>query len=528
MNQRPQLSDLIQFLSTPTSYAKYEGEVSVIQTHISVVAITERFVYKLKKDVKFDFLDFSTLEKRLFYCQEEVRLNQRLSTDLYVGILPVYYDGQTLSFESKGEAVDYVVQMRRLSEEGLLINQIKSPGFQLSQLDSLTKLLLEFYHNAASSPEIAAFGSAASIRNTMLEITADFDEYTGHTLTPAAGQWIKTYLFDFINSHLQLFANRIKAGKIIEGHGDLRSEHIHSENDIVTIYDCIEFSQRLRCLDWLNDLAFLLMDLDYRHCHRLAVYIQTKLLGILENEDFTSLLNFYKTYRACVRGKVDTLKFKEPEISTAVRDESCRKAARYFQLAFRYTILGAHPTVLVCMGGGATGKSTLAAALANELGLPVLSSDVIRKERAGIDLFKRLPDVERSKLYDEKTTENVYREIEKRALHEVDQSGAVMLDATYRNKEYLVHLQEVCIKNSIRLSVIQTVASREIIQDRLKKRESEPSVSDLRYSDYVPERFEIGYAIEDVIENGIKAETNRDMQEVITEVILPRLFQKAH
>lgn len=528
MIQKPQLTDLIQFLSNSSSYAQSEGEVSVLQTHISVVAITERFVYKLKKDVKFDFLDFSTLEKRLFYCQEEVRLNQRLSTHLYVGILPIYYDGQVLRFEKEGEIVDYVVQMRRLSEEGLLINQIKSSDFQESQLDLLVNLLLNFYKNTPSSPEIAAFGSAASIRNTMLEITADFGEYTGQTLTPLAGQWIKTYLFDFIDSHQQLVEQRIKAGKIIEGHGDLRSEHIHIENDIVTIYDCLEFSQRLRCLDWLNDLAFLLMDLDYRHCHRLAVYIQTKLLEVLEKADVTPLLNFYKTYRACVRGKVDTLKFRESEIAPTVREESRQKAARYFQLGFRYAILGTHPTVIVCMGGGATGKSTLAVALANELGLSVLSSDVIRKQRAGIDLLERLPDAERSQLYDEKTTENVYHEMEERGIHEVNQSGVVILDATYRNKKYLTHLQEICKKNSIRLSVIQTVASKEIIQNRLKKRESEPSISDLRSSDYTPERFEIGYSIEDFVEKGIKAETDHDMLEVIHQVILPWLFQQNH
>ncbi len=526
MSPRPQLTDLIQFLSNPSSYRDSVREVSILQTHISVVAITERFVYKLKKDVKFNFLDFSTLPQRLFYCQEEVRLNQRLSTDLYLGILPIYWDGQTLSFNANGTLVEYVIQMRRLSDKNLLINQIKDPDFPLSRIDLLTHRLITFYQNTPSTPDIAHFATVDVIQTTIQEITADFDNYTGQTLTPLAAQWIPSYLFRFIDSHRSLFEKRVQAGKIIEGHGDLRSEHIHIENDIVTIYDCIEFSQRLRCLDWLNDLAFLLMDLDYRHCHPIAMKIQSKLLSVLEKDDLTPLLNFYKTYRACVRGKVDTLKSKESEISPTVRQESQQKALHYFQLAFRYAVLDSQPTILVCMGSVATGKSTLAKALANEFGLSVLSSDVIRKQRAGIDLFERLPDAERSQLYDKKATEEVYHELINQGVTEVNRSGAVILDATYRNKDYLDHLQLVCRKNTIRLLVIQTIAPIEVVQERLKKRETEPSVSDLRSSDYVPERFEIAYAIEKCVESALKIDTRHEMSAIINQDIIPWLIRQ--
>jgi len=521
----PSLVDLIKFLSDKTSYDLSTDKVSILQTHISVVSLTSQFVYKLKKSVRFDFLDFSTLPKRLFYCQEEVRLNQRLTTELYLGILPIYWDGKKLSFKADGEVVEYVIKMRRLSDEHLLINRLKSPDFPLSQMDLLANRLLTFYQNTPTSPEISAFASIESIKTTLLEITSDFPNCTGQTLSPLAARWIETALFRFIESNKGLLEARIQLGKIIEGHGDLRSEHVHIEHNTVTIYDCIEFSQRLRCLDWLNDFAFLLMDLEYRHCYLQAVYLQHKLLAVLEKDDVSLLLNIYKIYRACVRGKVDTIKFREPEVALEVRLESQQKAARYYQLAFRYAVLGSVPTVILCMGGGATGKSALATALANEFGLSVLSSDVVRKQRAGIDLFKRLPDAERVHLYEPRVTDGVYQELADKGLAEIDKFGVVILDATYRNKEYLKQLQEICQQKSVRLVVIQTMATEKTIRERLKKRETEPTISDLRNSDYVSARFEIEYPIEDYVEFSIKVDTHRPIEALINDAIIPRLMR---
>ncbi len=522
---QPRLDEIIRFLSDTDSYEPPAGKVTVLQTHISVVVITERLVYKLKKAVLFDFLDFSTLEKRLFFCEEEVRLNQRLSKDLYLAILPIYQIGQKLSFHPDGEVVDYVIKMRRLSEEHLLINRIKSPDFPLFQLDLLAERLLDFYRNAPSGSEVSVFGGIESLTTTMQEITADFTDYIGHTLTPTAAHWIKTFLFHFINAHQSLFKGRVQSRKIIEGHGDLRSEHIHIEHNTVTIYDCIEFSQRLRCLDWLNDLAFLLMDLEYRRCYSMATQLQLKLVTEVEKGEVTGLLTFYKTYRACVRGKVDTLKFKEEEVPSMIREESRLKAARYFQLACRYAVLGTEPIFLVCMGGGGTGKTTMAKALGEEWGLTVFSSDVVRKQRAGIDLYERLPDDERKQLYNPKTSDEVYRELTDRGLTEVQNAGAVILDATYRNEKHLQQLQSICRQRKIRLVVIQTVAPEEIIKERLKKRDTEPTVSDLRSVDYNPERFDVLYSIDKYTEYAFRVKTGRAMEELINDELFPQLVQ---
>lgn len=523
MAVRPLLTDLIQFLANPNSYSE-ATTVTLIQTHISVVALTDRFVYKLKKPVRFDFLDFSSLEQRLFYCREEIQLNGRLSADLYLGILPIHYNGQSLSFNPDGPIVDYLIQMRRLTDEGLLINQIRLPHFPLHCLDRLAHRLITFYQNAP--PQTAPFGTAATVLATVKEVTNALpitDEQSLHSLTT---RWIKYYLFAFPQIYGKVFDQRIRAGKIVEGHGDLRSEHIHIEKDMVTIYDCIEFSQKLRCVDWLDDIAFLLMDLDYRHTHNIAERLESNLLTALEREDVQPLLTFYKTYRACVRGKVNRLKAAEPEVEPLGQTESQRKAERYDQLALRYTLLGSKPTVVVCMGGVATGKSTLADALSQLVGLTTISSDVVRKHLFGLDPLTRLPDNSRSALYSASVTERVYQELNKLAAAAINRDGAVVLDATFRQERHLRSLQNYCRKNRVRLLVIQTTTPSELIVQRLRMRETVPTQSDMRLSDYQSALFEPLYAVETVVESMLTVDTRASIPDILERTLFPWLSRQ--
>lgn len=524
MVARPSLTELIAFLSNPASYPLVTT-VTIVQTHISVVALTERFAYKLKKSVHFDFLDFSSLKQRLFYCQEEVRLNRRLSSDLYLAILPIYWNGKALNFSPDGSIVDYIIQMRRLSDEGLLINQIQSPHFPLRRLDRLADRLISFYRNALPQP--APFGTVATVRATVEEVTSalpDTDEQNRPSLTV---RWIKRYLSDFLRTHAPVFERRSQVGKIVEGHGDLRAEHVHIENETVTIYDCIEFSQTLRCIDWLDDIAFLLMDLDYRHAHGMAKRLERQLLAALETGEVQSLLTFYKTYRACVRGKVNRLKAAEPEVPASVQAESRGKAERYLQLALRYALLGSRATVVICLGGVATGKSTLANALSHQLGLPQVSSDVVRKQLYGLNPLTRLPDERRASLYAASATERVYHELTHQAGIELNRCGAVVLDATFRQERHLRALQSYCRKNQIRLLVIKTTAPPELITERLRMRETVPTPSDMRLSDYKPALFEPRYAVETVAQPVLTVDTTASVVDILENIVFPWLSRQS-
>lgn len=522
----PTLPDSIAFLKNPASFPVPTRSVEIIQTHISVVAMTDTYVYKLKKPVLFNFLDFSTLEKRLHFCEEEIRLNRRLSPDLYVGLIPLYAEAGQLSFEPGGELVDYVIQMRRLADEGMLINLIKRPDFSPITLDRVAATLLAFYQDLLKNQEPQTYGDVKQLRQTVEEIFQGFQLPPSPELSAPITRLLQEYLFDFLEKHADLITKRVQTGRIVEGHGDLRSEHVHIQNGEINIYDCLEFDKKLRTVDWLNDVAFLLMDLDYRQRQDLAQRLETSLLLKLETEDVSPLLNFYKTYRACVRAKVNALKLAEEEVPLSVREASKRKAYRYYQLALRYALLGSTPTVVVCMGGVASGKSTLARTLASWLNITHLNSDVIRKQQAGLSLYTRLDDAHRPALYTPEATEKLYADMTLRAHQETQQRGAVILDATYRNEEHLRSLHDYCEQNELKLLVLHTTAPEEVVRQRLKQRESENTVSDMRISDYDPTTFGVHYEVSKITSKVAHLSTEVSVEALLVESVIPWLRQQ--
>ncbi|GAA4413952.1 bifunctional aminoglycoside phosphotransferase/ATP-binding protein [Nibrella viscosa] len=517
----PTLSDYIEFLARPGSYADPTTAVEIRQTHISVVAIADTYVYKLKKPVRFDFLNFSTPKRRLHFCKEEIRLNRRLSPSLYVDLLPVYFYQGRLQFYPEGRVVNYVIQMHRLSEEGLLVNQIRRPAFSLTVLDRVAATLIRFYRQSKATLGMRSYGSVRQVRRLARAVTPGTGELEQVGMPASTAYSLFQYLSGFPDSESERFLHRMATRRIVEGHGDLRCEHIHIEGSAVNIYDCLEFDRKLRCLDWLNDIAFLLMDLEYRRCRHLAGYLETKLLNALETEDVGALLTFYKTYRACVRGKVNRLKAAETEVPEPEREASRQKARRYYQLALRYSLLGSAPTVVVCLGSVASGKSTLAAALASWLGVAHLSSDRLRKQQAGVEPLTRLPDPERAQLYTPAMTDQVYNRLTGQALQEVKLAGAAMVDATYREPRHLQALRDQCRQEGIRLLVIQTQASEALILQRLRSREGQATVSDLRLSDYAPETFHLSYAVADLADTVLPVDTGEPVDQLIERRVFP-------
>jgi aminoglycoside phosphotransferase family enzyme/predicted kinase len=488
------IQDFIRFLAEPASYTPAPSSVKIIQTHASVVALTDEFAYKLKKELNLGFLDFSTLAKRKFYCEEEMRLNARLSTGIYLEILPIYLNNKQLSFEClEGEIVNYVIKMRRLPEKGFLINLIHNPDFQGDSLKLLGQKLSFFYQNSASNPPIANWGLPEKIKISIVENFQQMLDFLSFSLSPLTYKVLKKYQYDYLENQKEKFLARVKAGKIIEGHGDLRSEHIHFQGDSVNIYDCLEFSERLRCLDYLNDLAFLAMDLEYRGRYDLSKSLINNILQKLNDTNALDLLNFYQCYRACVRGKVDSMKALEAEISPQIKAESLAKAQKYFKLALQYAVLGNQPLLIAVMGGVATGKSTLAQNISEAFDIQVLNSDVIRKELAHLPIFSRPSETVRKNLYSPEMTELVYQTLFSQAISIIQKNRVCIIDATFKNESDLKELKQNTENQGITLLILETQTPADIILQRLEARESQICVSDMRLSDYQPEKFDLQY-----------------------------------
>lgn len=330
-----QLPDFIQALLDPAAYDHPAAEVSLVQTHISYVLLAGDFVYKIKKPVDFGFLNFTTLEKRGYYCHEELRLNRRLCPDLYLDVLPITRVGGGFALGGSGEAVEYCVRMRRMPEERMMGKVMARGELTRADIDGIVEILVPFYEQADGGGEIPDFGKAASVGVNVLENFEQTEEFIGcPALSREQFDAISAYAGDFLGRE-ELFAERIAAGRIRDCHGDLYSANICLDTPI-HIYDCIEFNQRFRYCDVAADVAFLAMDLDFHGLDELSRYFIDSFAARSGDPGLAAMLDFYKCYRAYVRGKIGLFTAHAPEVDAATKETCLAQAAQYFTLAARY------------------------------------------------------------------------------------------------------------------------------------------------------------------------------------------------
>ncbi|MDH3349236.1 MAG: hypothetical protein OEM02_14190 [Desulfobulbaceae bacterium] len=329
------LPDFIEALRSPAIYEHKAEDISLVQTHISYVLLAGEYVYKLKKPVNFGFLDFSSLEKRKECCEQELLLNRRLCPDIYLGLVTINKNGDQYSLNGAGEVVEYAVKMARMPEKAMMGKVIEAGKLSKQQIDDLVEVLVPFYEKAERGGEIDTFGSAKGVSVNVLENFEQTEGFIGQgALSREQFDSISGYAKDFLTNE-KLFNERIEQGKIRDCHGDLYSANICLA-DQVYIYDCIEFNQRFRYCDVAADVAFLAMDLDYHGLDELSEYLITRFCKTSADEGLSKMLNFYKCYRAYVRGKIGLFTAGDEAVDPAVR-EACRSAAaKYFTLAQRY------------------------------------------------------------------------------------------------------------------------------------------------------------------------------------------------
>ena len=331
-------SKLIDDLMQPSAYPEAPRKITLAQTHISTVFIGDEFVYKIKKPVNFGFLDFSTLEKRYYYCNKEVELNSRFSQDVYLGVYPVTFDGIKHIINGEGEVIDYAVKMRRLSDEDLLKSRFKKGTVTDNDLERIAEAIAAFHKRSIHSKEIDEFGNLDIVKFNTDENFQQTAEFVGDSVSKEQYHTLKNWTDEFYKEHKELFAQRIKNGKIRDCHGDLHMEHICLTDPII-IFDCIEFNDRFRYSDTVSDIAFLLMDLEFNGGKRLSEQLCTAYLthaGEKDDDIIHHLINFYKVYRAYVRGKVTSFILKDSTVPDDKKMEARDTAQRYFALTYSY------------------------------------------------------------------------------------------------------------------------------------------------------------------------------------------------
>src|SRR5439155_4697400 len=319
---------------------------------------------------------------------------------------------------------------------------------------------------------------------------AQVEPFIGRTISPVAFETIRDFTNRFYSVRENLLRDRIHQHRIRDCHGDLHLDHIHLAPEATTIFDCIEFNDRFRFIDIGNDLAFLAMDFDFEGRRDLGNLLLRNAAREFRDAGMLKIANFYKCYRAFVRGKVKSIQAMEAE--TVKPEEHVKQAARYFRLALQYAVSGSEPLVLVVMGRVGTGKTTVAKQLGSELDWPVFSSDQIRKTLASVPLTERTAAELRDKVYSERRTEQTYKKLLEHGLAAPETHNGVVLDATFSSRANRRSLRDACAKAGVHLQMVELDADPGQIKRRLKLRDQSASeISDARLEDF--EKLNVAY-----------------------------------
>jgi aminoglycoside phosphotransferase family enzyme len=297
--------------------------------------LTGEYVYKIKKPVNLGYLDYTTLEKRHFFCHQELELNRRLCPDVYLAVVPIVEEKGDLRIEGRGKATEYAVKMKQLPQDRMMDVLLPRGQVTLEMIARVAEKLVGFHQKAETNRKIAAFGKLNVIRQNTDENFTQTEKYIGTSITAEDYQHIKNYTNNFIDSNASLFNKRVREGKIRDCHGDLHAAHVCFTDDIC-IYDCIEFNERFRYSDVASEIAFLAMDLDRYQQAGLSQHLVNTYMDLSHDEELLELLDFYKCYRAYVRGKVESFKLDDPYIPEEEKAQVLTAARSYFQLAKSY------------------------------------------------------------------------------------------------------------------------------------------------------------------------------------------------
>lgn len=479
------VTPLIDALSQPSAYPFPADDVRVVQTHISAVFLAGPFAYKVKKPVNPGFLDFSTLEKRHHFCQEEVRLNRRLAPDLYLGVVPIVRADGGLRFEGQGEPVEWAVKMRRLPPGATLHERLQADAVGPELVEALARKIADF-HRRSPAPE--AFRTESRFEVVAGNIREVFDTarpQVGVTVSRAVYERVRQLVEDNLARLRPLIDARAGRGLTRDAHGDLHLDHVcffpdRAPPDDLICIDCIEFNERFRFIDPVADIAFAVMDFAFHGRRDLGRTFAEAYFRAGGDDEGRALLPLFTAYRAAVRGAVEGMKFAEAEVPAAEHAAALGSARGHWLLALAELEEPARRPCLVLVGGlQGSGKSTLAKALAERAGFRRIRSDEVRKALAEVAGNQRLAP----EFYSPEWTERTYAECLARAGEKLFEGGRVLIDATFREESRRRLFLDAAVRWGVPALWLLCRAEPATVRERLAQRRGD--VSDADWSVYL-------------------------------------------
>jgi hypothetical protein len=335
---------VVEALLKPEAYPHEVGEITLIQTHISFVFLTGDYVYKVKKPVDFGFLDFTTLEKRHYYCNEEIRVNRGLAGELYLGVVPITQDEKgEIRVEGEGEVIEYAVKMVQLPQEAIMKALLQQGKVYLSDVEEIAARVAKFHAGAARGAEVTRWGAYEQVVKNWEQNFEQTAQLKGIEVDEQEYEALEAKVRRFLREKEELFREREKAEKIRECHGDLHSGNIFIVRkpgklyrEGIYIFDAIEFFKGFSCSDVLADVAFLAMDLDFHRRQDLSEAFVSAYVAASKESFPEALLEFYKCYRAFVRMKVESFKLFDAHVTKEEKEAARKLVGEYFNLACLY------------------------------------------------------------------------------------------------------------------------------------------------------------------------------------------------
>lgn len=501
------------------------ARVELRSTHVSWVFLGEREAIKVKRPVALGFLDFRSLEARRAACEAEVALNARLAPGVYLGVVPVTRDDEGRhAVAGAGEVVDFAVRMRRLDDAARADVLLAEGRLGPAEIDRVAARVARFHAEVGASPRAAAHGRAEAIAFNVREGFAAVGRALDAYVPADEEAAIEAYQLGFLASRAALFDARVAAGRVRDGHGDLRLEHVYFEGDAEPlVLDCIEFSDRFRFADVASDLAFLAMDLAFAGRVDLSERLLARYATLADDVDLFAVVDFYASYRAFVRAKIAHLSATDAALDPETRARAARDVGRYAKLALaesRPPLLG--PLVVAVGGLMAAGKSTVAALVGDALGAPVVDADRTRKAMLGVAATTHVDDPAWSGAYDPAFTARVYAEVLRRAGVVLDSGRAVVVDASFRSRELRAAARELARARGVPFRFVECRAPLEVCRARLARRRESAHVSDGRAE--ILDAFAARYEPVDELRDDelVALDTSRDL-DAVRALLLARL-----
>lgn len=513
---------LLKEMLRPDFYPHPAADIQLRQTHISSVILAGPYVYKIKKPVDLGFLDFTTLEKRKYYCSQEIKLNNRLSRNVYMELMPITQNDRTYELNASGSVVEYAVVMHRLNDNEAMDQQLKQGLISKKDILNLAGVLVSFYSQTSVTETIHIAEAAQIAGQPAIENFKALDTFVGTFVDREKFNFVSQVTHDFLKKHHNLFALRVQDSKIRDCHGDLRTDHIYFTNGGIQIIDCIEFSDQLRCQDIISDLAFLIMDLE-----AIGALPEAQALldfYIKQSKDFgaVALLDFYRCYRAMVRCKVCCLTLRQTDPRSERHVQLAENAEKYLSMAHAYAAAFSSPVVWAVCGLPASGKSTVARQLAGLFDLKWLRSDEIRKKIFGDIHAPTCKKPFGEGLYSSEATARTYDRMISLAGNHLSAGKGVVLDATFSTTQWREAVIQMAGRYRANLIFVECKAPEATLASRLKKRDIERCLSDARIEHLTEfkSRFEPLILPEDILH--IAVNTQHPIEDTIGHIVRSR------